>query len=115
MSRAKVEVIPSTETSFQECSICLKPIKKLLKRTACNHCYHPKCLNNWIKYNANCPLCRKEIYTRKRPPVRRNLEQEFENVIERLQRHIDNASEVTILNDAIYVEDSETILFAFID
>eukprot|EP01017_Pseudomicrothorax_dubius_P047172 TRINITY_DN8426_c0_g1_i2.p1 TRINITY_DN8426_c0_g1~~TRINITY_DN8426_c0_g1_i2.p1 ORF type:complete len:502 (+),score=49.02 TRINITY_DN8426_c0_g1_i2:183-1688(+) len=30
-------------------------------RTPCNHCYHPKCLINWMAVKLECPTCRKEL------------------------------------------------------
>jgi len=116
MARAKIEFIKPTETTYQDCSICLKPMKKLIKRTACNHCFHPQCLNKWLQEHANCPLCRAEVYTRKQRPVRRNLEEEFQNVIDRLRTHLNEPTRafISITNDTLYVEDDETIIFTSI-
>jgi hypothetical protein len=27
----------------------------------CNHVYHNNCINEWVKYKSECPICRKEI------------------------------------------------------
>tara|TARA_B100001094_G_C17939899_1_gene674987 strand:+ start:486 stop:866 length:381 start_codon:yes stop_codon:yes gene_type:complete len=123
MYRAKIERVDSTIETFQDCSICLKPMKKLIKRTACGHCYHPKCLNKWIVQHANCPLCRAEVQplttknNRNLEPVRRNLAQEFENIIEiveRFQNRLEDPSNarITITNNIVMVEDDDMILFS---
>ena len=29
----------------------------------CNHVFHHKCLDEWVKYKPECPTCRNEIQT----------------------------------------------------
>lgn len=43
------------------CSICLSSIKKGINIPICNHAFHKKCLNTWLKQGDSCPLCRREI------------------------------------------------------
>ena len=45
------------------CPICLEDynIGEILNELICNHFYHKKCINNWIKSNNNCPICRSSI------------------------------------------------------
>ena len=43
------------------CAICLKKIAinknhKILDK--CNHCFHIKCINEWLENNNSCPICR---------------------------------------------------------
>ena len=45
------------------CVICLDNFKideKIIK-LPCNHIYHPECIQDWLKDNITCPLCRYEI------------------------------------------------------
>lgn len=50
------------DTDF--CSICLDTFKitepniKTIQLNKCKHIFHSKCLQKWIDYNDNCPLCR---------------------------------------------------------
>ena len=40
------------------CCICLDDILSNIKTTKCNHIFHKKCINNWLKEKNECPLCR---------------------------------------------------------
>ena len=45
------------------CVICLDNFKtdeKIIK-LPCNHIYHPECIQEWLKNNITCPLCRNEL------------------------------------------------------
>ena len=49
------------ERNVTECSICMEDIvcdKDHAVITACDHKYHPNCLNDWLKQSSSCPLCR---------------------------------------------------------
>ncbi|XP_073145280.1 putative RING-H2 finger protein ATL21A [Henckelia pumila] len=44
------------------CSICLseyKPMETLRSIPQCQHCFHADCVDQWLKLNASCPVCRK--------------------------------------------------------
>lgn len=65
-----VSVIPeykADETLDDECSICFDKIKKRQKFRAlpCSnvkqHCFHTKCIDQWLKNNTSCPVCRAEV------------------------------------------------------
>ena len=55
------------------CSICFQPISNTTRsgcvrlhsdviKLSCGHCFHKKCLVNWLIRNKNtCPYCREEI------------------------------------------------------
>ena len=49
----------------KECPICFdeftENIPEKLLLTDCNHCYHEKCLREWIVQKKNCPVCRHEF------------------------------------------------------
>ncbi|KAK9682751.1 hypothetical protein RND81_10G094300 [Saponaria officinalis] len=43
------------------CSICLseyKPKEIVRCMPHCNHCFHVKCIDQWLKVGPTCPLCR---------------------------------------------------------
>ena len=42
-----------------KCSICYYTIKQSqMKTLSCNHCFHMKCIWNWLVISNACPLCR---------------------------------------------------------
>ncbi len=45
------------------CSICHcnYNINEYKRNLDCNHVYHKKCIDKWLKTNLNCPMCRKDI------------------------------------------------------
>lgn len=55
--------ISSDEDDFENednlCSICLSNFNemKTIKLTECHHCFHYKCIKEWLKDNDRCPLC----------------------------------------------------------
>ena len=58
-----VNISNKTITSDEMCSICLVDIKigTVVYNLTCNHHYHKKCLQEWIKYKNECALCKKTI------------------------------------------------------
>lgn len=46
-----------------QCSICFEKIdlNENLFDLNCGHDFHESCLNNWIKYKQDCPVCRKSV------------------------------------------------------
>jgi len=47
----------------KSCSICqsiFKP-KEKLSTLECEHTFHYSCIDEWVKYKSECPLCRKSI------------------------------------------------------
>lgn len=53
------------ELSDSYCSICLENYSSLtpvvVHENTKFHPYHEKCLASWVKYNSNCPECRRKI------------------------------------------------------
>jgi hypothetical protein len=44
------------------CSVCLEnEDRQVISLNACNHQFHYDCINEWVKYNAKCPVCRTDI------------------------------------------------------
>ena len=65
-----VSVIPEYKaeaTLDDECSICFEKIKKRQKFRAlpCSevkqHCFHVRCIDQWLQRNKTCPVCRAEV------------------------------------------------------
>ena len=52
----------------KECGICLDNISNTIHSvfsTSCDHHFHNKCITQWLLFNHNCPICRKEFYNNK--------------------------------------------------
>ncbi|CAM9362994.1 unnamed protein product, partial [Discosporangium mesarthrocarpum] len=47
----------------ESCAICLADYEgsDMLRQLPCNHAFHQKCVDDWLKYNASCPNCRAQI------------------------------------------------------
>lgn len=43
------------------CSICLCSLGRKKFKTTCGHCFHSKCLLQWVLDNDLCPMCRFRI------------------------------------------------------
>jgi hypothetical protein len=43
------------------CSICLEPLNLTYDVLECDHCFHKKCINDWIEIKMECPMCRQII------------------------------------------------------
>ena len=45
------------------CAICIEQLKtgNQVKKLDCNHSFHGKCINDWLKQKLICPLCKKEV------------------------------------------------------
>lgn len=59
----------------ETCTICLygfcKSSKDHVKVLKCGHRFHKSCINGWLKYNVECPLCRE-------PTVNKNISSDSE-------------------------------------
>ena len=56
--------LDNLNTSLKFCSICLEELQNATidyAITRCNHIFCTSCLLKYIKYNNNCPLCRKML------------------------------------------------------
>ncbi len=43
------------------CSICISSLINDISKLSCNHSFHEKCINEWLKLKKSCPLCRTSI------------------------------------------------------
>ena len=47
---------------MNSCQICFKTIlNDKLYKTKCNHCFHKKCIKEWLQYSNRCSSCHKFI------------------------------------------------------
>ena len=63
---------------MDNCPICLEKIQRREIATACQHHYHQKCLDKWLRRSKECPCCRQVVnykiivrHTRSRTAPRR--------------------------------------------
>jgi len=52
------------------CVICHNAIEKntiYRKINSCEHCFHVKCIDEWLNQNSTCPTCRVELIGNRRP------------------------------------------------
>lgn len=55
------EELKEVEIKNESCSICLEKydtINKVIEFKKCPHYYHSICIENWLKVNSKCPLCK---------------------------------------------------------
>ena len=65
-----IDTIPvyKAEGDVGECSVCQEHIKKGedFRRLPCsdtvNHCFHSKCIDQWLTSNDTCPNCRAKLF-----------------------------------------------------
>lgn len=55
------------------CPICIKTINNNLSITECLHVFHSSCIAKWLKYNANCPLCREYVSEKLGSDLKNNI------------------------------------------
>jgi hypothetical protein len=50
----------------EKCTICQFEYLKNeeLRQLTCNHCFHPACVDEWLKKEKCCPNCKKEVILR---------------------------------------------------
>lgn len=54
------------EVFNDDCCICMETITSDGVKTKCNHGFHAKCLNKWLKNDSRCPLCRTHVTKKKK-------------------------------------------------
>ena len=47
-----------------ECAICLEELQSF-SALPCGHCFHSKCISDWISKNMSCPECRVKLRFKK--------------------------------------------------
>lgn len=68
------------DLDYDDCSICMEPFKnkKKINETICKHTFHEECINQWLKVNNNCPLCRQVLCAKKPKKPEPPSDEEFE-------------------------------------
>ncbi len=63
LNRLPRETYTKELTDVISCPICLSEFTNgdVLIRIPCSHVYHGDCILTWLKTNATCPVCRKEL------------------------------------------------------
>lgn len=70
LSKEVIDSIPSfrysassKDSSNGNCVVCMSNYinREKLRRLPCNHDFHAKCIDRWLKNNRTCPVCREEI------------------------------------------------------
>ena len=46
------------------CGICLEELQSF-SALPCGHCFHSKCISDWISKNMSCPECRVKLRLKK--------------------------------------------------
>ena len=60
LDRTTIRNVSELSDNKRSCLICLEDFKNREKiySLKCNHIFHIRCLNKWIKRNHKCPICR---------------------------------------------------------
>jgi hypothetical protein len=106
-----------------ECAICLEQIAESPHVTACNHSFHFKCINTWLKVNNSCPCCR--THFKEAGPLCGNSgffteeELQSDHLLPRYFESLETTPTPTRVDNTdaddvgIYYEDSDIILFNY--
>lgn len=66
LNRAEIDsltpYIQSNEKDSRTCVICLSrfELKSKIRPLPCNHAFHAKCVDKWLRANRTCPICRRD-------------------------------------------------------
>jgi hypothetical protein len=60
-SQTKPTLSPATVEEEVDCSVCCEGMQDSVDCVSirCGHTFHRKCIDEWLDYSRNCPLCRK--------------------------------------------------------
>ncbi|XP_076655962.1 uncharacterized protein LOC143360733 isoform X2 [Halictus rubicundus] len=59
----RVEKIENGESALEKCTICLSEFEdcECVRRLPCMHLFHIDCVDQWLRTNKRCPICRVDI------------------------------------------------------
>lgn len=66
LNRAEIDslqpYIQTNEKDSRTCVICLSrfELKSKIRPLPCNHAFHAKCVDKWLRANRTCPICRRD-------------------------------------------------------
>ncbi|XP_010620420.1 RING finger protein 44 isoform X3 [Fukomys damarensis] len=78
LTKADIEQLPSYrfnpeghQSEQTLCVVCFSDFeaRQLLRVLPCNHEFHAKCVDKWLKANRTCPICRADASERPWPPA----------------------------------------------
>lgn len=78
-----------TEKTDDDCIICLQELSnKIVLRLDCKHCFHKKCIIEWLEICATCPFCRNRVnYEFRIPLLRQIIDSEYAHIFYHYQIH----------------------------
>eukprot|EP01059_Diplonema_ambulator_P034347 TRINITY_DN7635_c0_g1_i1.p1 TRINITY_DN7635_c0_g1~~TRINITY_DN7635_c0_g1_i1.p1 ORF type:complete len:547 (+),score=93.78 TRINITY_DN7635_c0_g1_i1:108-1643(+) len=92
------------DTTSDVCTVCQGPfeIGSEIRILSCKHYYHRGCIDPWISYHRNCPLCRKDVFAPTPRPLPRHdhEEEEEEDEEEEDQYHGSTETDLTDSEDS---------------
>jgi predicted 2-oxoglutarate/Fe(II)-dependent dioxygenase YbiX len=63
----RTDIMYLMQTDRGECGICLESLGNQMKvRLPCNHAFHRKCVEMWLRRNHSCPMCRYKLLIEER-------------------------------------------------
>ena len=66
LTRAEIDSLTpymhTNEKDTRSCVICLSKfeLKSKIRPLPCNHAFHAKCVDKWLRTNRTCPICRRD-------------------------------------------------------
>ena len=60
----KYKKVKENDLCGTNCPICLDEFKEseYYRNLKCNHSFHKKCIDRWLKKENNCPMCRASVF-----------------------------------------------------
>ncbi|CAM9150282.1 unnamed protein product, partial [Heterosigma akashiwo] len=58
---SKTQVVPVVEDGAVQ-QVAAGESTVLVRRLPCQHYFHPSCIEEWLLTQANCPLCKQEVF-----------------------------------------------------
>ncbi|XP_076297383.1 uncharacterized protein LOC143217246 [Lasioglossum baleicum] len=61
----RVKKVENGESALEKCTICLSEFEdcECVRRLPCMHLFHIDCVDQWLRTNKRCPICRVDIET----------------------------------------------------
>ena len=97
----------------KNCAICLTSLSSKLDATACGHCFHTKCLDEWKHVSGNddapCPICRTGVVSGKQANIPPNIADEADDMDRDMELDFDLGHLIEERKEAI----PEDLFFAY--
>ena len=65
----KERLIALEESEPSTCAICLSEDTMAKVKLACEHKFHPACIDQWLQAGTNCPECRNNVHPQHRSEI----------------------------------------------